>query len=68
MYLEALTNLSYVAGTCQSSYKLAQEVAGLTQTRDQIGTQLWKQFQDTTCFSKIIGDIETAFSNVSDNF
>ena len=37
----------------------------MVETREQIGGQLWKQFKETTCFSKIIEDIEGAFSTVS---
>ena len=62
--LESMTNISYVAGLCQTSYKLLQEVQGFTVTREQVSNQLWEQFRDTTCFQKIIGDIEDAFLKV----
>ena len=63
---EALTNLSYIAGTAQSSYKLIQEVSGFTGGRDRFGESMWERFQETTCFQKVIDDLEKAFTKVND--
>ena len=63
-FSEALTNLSYMAGTTQTCYKLLQEASGHTVAKEQFGQSMWKRFQETTCFQKVIEDIELAFLKV----
>ena len=63
-FLEALTNLSYVAGTSQTCYKLLQEASGHVGAKEEFGQKLWKRFQETTCFQKVVEDVELAFSKV----
>ena len=56
--------MSYVAGTTQTCYKLLQETSGHVGAKEEFGQKLWKRFQETTCFQKVVEDVELAFSKV----
>ena len=59
-----MTNLSYIAGTTQTCYKLIQEASGHIGAKAEFGQLMWKRFQETTSFQKVVEDVENAFSKV----
>ena len=63
-FLEALTNISYLAGAAQTAYKLLQEVSGHKGAVDSFGELMWTRFQDSTGFKKVIEDLENSFTTV----
>ena len=54
-----------MAGTAQTAYKLLQEVSGQKGAVNEFGELMWNRFQETTCFKKIIEDLELSFTTVS---
>ena len=57
--------MSHVAGACQTSYKLVQEVSGHTGSTKVLGEKLWKRFQESTNFKRVVDDLESAFQKVN---
>ena len=53
-----------MAGTAQTCYKLIQETSGYLGAREQFGESMWQRFQETTCFQKVVEDLELAFTKV----
>ena len=54
-----------MTGTLQTTYKLSQEVAGYQGAIEEFSQLMWEQFQQSTNFKKIVGDLEDAFSKVN---